>query len=80
MWQHEECDDCTHRSKQHYSLKVMFRIEDVAGSRSLTASGLAEQLAEALPREWWQDSNVAEWGTVSIYPLSEDGGLIKYDS
>jgi hypothetical protein len=71
--QHPVCEDCTHRTKQQYTLKVAFRIEDVAGSRSLTSVQLCEQLAEALPKEWWQDSNVAEWGTISISPLNDDG-------
>jgi hypothetical protein len=73
---HGECDDCTHRRKQQYNLKVMFTIEDTIGAPSLDAKGLAEQLADALPREWWQDSNMAEWGTVAIYPLDDDDNLV----
>ena len=73
---HPECEDCTHQTKQQYPLKVMFLIEDTAGARSLTSRELANQLADVLPREWWQDSNVAEWGTVAIYPLSKDGNPV----
>jgi hypothetical protein len=71
--QHPVCEDCTHRTKQQYTLKVAFRIEDVAGERSLTPKELAFQLSEILPREWWQDSNVAEWGTIEIVPLTKEG-------
>jgi hypothetical protein len=76
-YQHGECLDCTHVNKHQYNLKVMFTIEDPVGTYSLTSKMLAEQLADALPKEWWQDSNVAEWGTVAIYPLDEDGMLRK---
>ena len=68
-----DCVYCTHRTKQQYNLKVMFTIEDLTGTPSLDARGLAEQLAEALPKEWWQDSNMAEWGTVAIVPLDRNG-------
>jgi hypothetical protein len=73
---HPECDDCTHVEKQQYPLKVMFWIEDTAGARSLDSRELANQLADALPREWWQDRNMAEWGTISIMPLNEEGNLV----
>jgi hypothetical protein len=72
------CDDCTHRVKEQYNLKVMFTIEDIAGNRSLSATQLAEQLAEALPKEWWQDSNMADWGTVAIYPLDNNGDIFPF--
>jgi hypothetical protein len=74
--QHPDCEDCGHYRKQTYNLKVMFTIEDTIGAPSLDAKGLAEQLADALPREWWQDSNMAEWGTVAIYPLDDDDNLV----
>jgi hypothetical protein len=75
-YEHPDCETCEHHRKQHYDLKVMFTIEDLAGTPSLDAKGLAEQLAEALPREWWQDSNMADWGTVAIYPLDDDDNLV----
>jgi hypothetical protein len=75
---HDECDDCMHRRKQQYNLKVMFTIEDTTGTPSLDATELAEQLAEALPKEWWQDSNMAEWGTVAIHPLDSDGKVFPF--
>ena len=75
-YQHPDCEDCSHINKHQYNLKVMFTIEDPVGTVSLSASNLAQQLAEALPHEWWQDSNVAEWGTVAIYPLDKDGNPV----
>jgi hypothetical protein len=74
--EHPDCEDCSHINKWQYNLKLMFTIEDPIGITSLNAAQLAEQLADALPREWWQDSNVADWGTVAIFPLKEDGELI----
>ena len=74
---HPECEDCNHIPKQQYSLSVRFLIEDEGGTPSLDARELAEQLASALPREWWQDSNMAEWGTIGIYPLDDDGKLVR---
>jgi hypothetical protein len=44
----------------------------------LDATELAEQLAEALPKEWWQDSNMADWGTVAIYPLDNNGDIFPF--
>ena len=77
--EHPDCEDCEHSRKQQYNLKVMFTIEDLAGTPSLDAKGLVEQLTETLPKEWWQDSNVADWGTVAIYPLNNDGQFVKFD-
>ena len=72
-YRHPECEDCSHYKKQTYTLKVMFTIEDTAGDKSLDSSELAQQLADILPKEWWQDSNMAEWGTVAIHPLDRNG-------
>ena len=72
-YEHPECDDCSHVNKHQYNLKVMFTIEDEKGQLPMSSKQLAEQLADALPKEWWQDSNVATWGTVAIIPLTRHG-------
>ena len=76
--QHPDCDYCVHNKKERYNLKVMFVLEQPVNGieEHIDASILVEQLADALPKEWWVGANVAEWGTVAIHPLNDDGMVV----
>jgi hypothetical protein len=73
--QHPECDSCNHVNRRQYNLKVMFTLEEPVTALPLSSAQLAEQIADALPKEWWIGNNVAEWGTVAIFPLTKHGVL-----
>ena len=57
-------------------IRLAFEI-DYQEDYELTNRGFAQAIQEGIPKEYWTDNALDEWGILQIFPLDNDGRLMS---
>jgi hypothetical protein len=65
-YQHPGCEHCKHEVTNIQVFTVEFVIKYPRHLQPLTQLQIVNELHDALPKEWWWGSNMADWGLHQI--------------